>query len=409
MNDLKNEINTVLVCGDLIIDNHIYKGSRKKAATKNVGGTEIIRTLGGAHLTYSLLRFPNNTEEVISWYNSRKAFEEISKHPEDQAYAEWDIVSKDKCSFKQALGFGNVKKDQEELKYQNFVEEPEIDPDILVIDEGGLGFREHALVEALPESKCYILKTNSPLADGKLWKTLIEQHSRKLITLLSINELRKYDIKISKGISWEQTCLDLCYELVTHKALTNLLKSKFLVISMGAAGAIIIKDGDNEKMAEFALVFDPEYMEGDWEQKLNLNCIGQMCAFTAGFTYNHMQSMAPDPEEVRITDIMKSVKKGTYYLRKLLVTKFKWSPFRVIFSGEVAPYPEFNEENLMEDPGSDVELKPQDIFELSDAFIPSPYWYASTGKFPIDYEKYLNENLWSIFLNNYDHLRAIIT
>ena len=83
------KLNSVLVGGDLIIDHHTYRGSRKKAAWKKKIGTESVSTLGGAHLTYSLLQKFENGNQVDCWYDPELAFNAIkAEHPENQAFAE---------------------------------------------------------------------------------------------------------------------------------------------------------------------------------------------------------------------------------------------------------------------------------------------------------------------------------
>jgi hypothetical protein len=83
------KLNSVLVGGDLIIDHHTYKGGRKKAAWKKMFGTKIESTLGGAHLTYSLIKQINPGADVDCWYDPELAYNAIKAgHPENQAFAE---------------------------------------------------------------------------------------------------------------------------------------------------------------------------------------------------------------------------------------------------------------------------------------------------------------------------------
>jgi hypothetical protein len=135
------------------------------------------------------------------------------------------------------------------LDYERIHKSSLADRDLLVIDDGAIGFRHSSVTSDMPRSKCCILKTNQPLFDGYLWKILMNRKRiDRLITLISVDELREYDIKVSKGISWEQTCLDLCYELVNHSLLKHLIKCKFLFVSMGAAGAVVVKNGRRRKL-----------------------------------------------------------------------------------------------------------------------------------------------------------------
>ena len=382
----ESKLNTVLICGDLIIDNHTYKGRRIKAAWKKVIGTETISTLGGAHLTYSLIKQFKNGKKVDCWYDPELAMNAIkAEHPENHAFAEWEAARDGTRRFKRALGYGIVNNVSRNLDYERIHKSSVDVKDILVIDDGGLGFRQSSVTSELPKYKCCILKTNQPLLDGYLWKMLMNRERiSKLITLISIHELSNFDIKIRKGISWEQTCLDLCYELVHHSLLKQLIACKFLVISIGAAGAMVIKNGSKKKLAEFALAYDPGYLESEWEIKENVNGIGQMCAFTAGFTHDIINRDVRNLEKTNIMDLIKCAKSGTLYLRKMLEVKTGW------------PIPA-NGTDQNADSDSDLTTQAEAVF--SDAFIPSPYWYKQHGQ-------YLKDNLWSIFLKNYDRTKG---
>jgi hypothetical protein len=374
--------NSVLVCGDLIIDHHTFKGRRKKAAWKTAIGTEVISTLGGAHLTYSLIRKFENGKEADCWYDPELAMNAIrAGHPENQAYAEWEIARDGTRRFKRGLGYGVMKDSGRNLDYERINKSGVDNVDLMVIDDGALGFRHSSVTSEMPQYKCCILKTNQPLLDGYLWKTLMNsERIDRLITLISIEELREYEIKVSKGVSWEQTCLDLCYELVYHSLLKHLIKCKFIVVSMGTAGAVVIKNGSRKKAAEFALAYDPGFLEGEWEAKESVDAIGQMCAFTAGFTQNMINRDVNDLEKITVSDIIGCAKSGTLYLRNMMQTKNGWP----------VPADGSDPETIS---GSDLTSQAESAF--SDAFIPSPYWYRPRNE-------YIKESSWSIFLDNYD-------
>ena len=149
---------------------------------------------------------------------------------------------------------------------------------------------------------------------------------------------------------------------------------------MGAAGAVVIKNGSRRKAAEFALAYDPGFLEGEWEAKQSVDAIGQMCGFTAGFTQNMLNRDIRDLEKITISDIIGCAKSGTLYLRSMMRTENGWP----------VPADGSDPEVLS---GSELASQAESVF--SDAFIPSPYWYRPRNE-------YLKESVWSIFLNNYD-------
>lgn len=376
------KLNSVLVGGDLIIDHHTYKGGRKKAAWTKMVGTKIVSALGGAHLTYSLLKQINPGANVDCWYDPELALNAIKAgHPGNQAYAEWETARDGTHRFKRALGYGIVEDIKNSLDYERIHKSSLDDRDLLVIDDGALGFRHSSVTSEMPRYNCCILKTNQPLLDGYLWKTLMNaERIDKLIVLISIDELREYDIKVSSGISWEQTCLDLCYELVHHSLLKHLIKCKFLVVTMGADGAVVIKNGSKKKAAEFALAYDPGFLEGEWEAEESAGGIGRMCAFTAGFTHGMLYRDVRDLEKITIADVIECAKTGIQTLRKMMQLKTGWP----------VPAEGSDPEALS---GNDPDAHDESTF--SDAFIPSPYWYRPRSE-------YVKDGSWSIFYNNYD-------
>ena len=157
--------------------------------------------------------------------------------------------------------------------------------DLIVIDEAGLGYRKF---QPTLKNKKVILKMSYPFCEGELWNKLIVK-GNDLITIVNLSNLRKYDIKVSSGISWEQTALDLAFELTNNFRLKELLKSSHVIVNIGSAGALYIKNGSDETKAEFQLIFDPKNMEGEWEIE-NGTSIGLGSAFTAGFTRKFIES-----------------------------------------------------------------------------------------------------------------------
>ncbi len=100
------------------------------------------------------------------------------------------------------------------------------------------------------------------------------------LTIISVNDIRKQDARISSRISWEQSALDLVYELETNIRLADLKKSKYLVITFGSSGAVtIVKKADGS--FEYKLVFDPRHLESEWEESKKGTIIGIMSCFTA--------------------------------------------------------------------------------------------------------------------------------
>ncbi len=168
------------------------------------------------------------------------------------------------------MGFGEDKDKDETQWYKT---DPEIKSKsfkIIAIDEAGIGFRKH--LKSWPEfssAEKIILKTTYPLCQGPLWNELV-RHKEKLITIVNLYQIKHYNVRISNGISWEQTALDIVYGIHQDPVLKNLLKSSELIITIGTAGAVHIKTAETPGDYEYRLIFDPENMEEEWEEKYSV-------------------------------------------------------------------------------------------------------------------------------------------
>jgi len=168
---------------------------------------------------------------------------------------------------------------------------------MLIFDDGGTNFRkeEEAWKSYLDKfqikrkdyENLIILKASYPLSKGKLFKTLTETYKDRLTIVTSIDEIRKEDVLISKGISWEQTALDLVKELKKESnRIHNLLNCKYLVINFHSEGALYIQM-KNDLIWKCRLIFDPEHLEGEWSKVNNImgTVIGINDVFTSSIAY----------------------------------------------------------------------------------------------------------------------------
>lgn len=72
----------ILVTGDVVTDNHIYKGKRQVTSSKSKSGTIITQTPGGAWLNYDILKHTaSNVRFGLNLDENTKL--------DQQAFAEW--------------------------------------------------------------------------------------------------------------------------------------------------------------------------------------------------------------------------------------------------------------------------------------------------------------------------------
>jgi hypothetical protein len=406
----------ILITGDYVIDHHLLKGNKSEASGREEIGTLLLHTYGGAKLTYDLrFGFVKMIESFIADekkkadYNKDKSkyqeFEFLWSFKENHSsimekgsihdsYLRWQVIEKEDkdnkkfkiCKLHEKLGFG-VKLIDKGIDWFNVIDDINKQSfETVVIDEAGIGFRNFP--DAWPDfskTNNIILKTTHPLCNGMLWNEL-QKHSSKLTTILNLNQLKHYNIKISNGISWEQTALDIVYSLYKNKTLKNLLISNILIITIGSAGAIVIEHNKNNQL-EYNLVYDPVFMEGEWEDRFSekiLNHIGLGCSFLTGFVLS------------KNINSLKTVENVIAGLKTMTVA---------MLDGVL---------KLNQNGFEHVDLS-RSLLKLNErkyysAFIPSPDWtpeIVNEKAIPKDdLFFYIHNSEWSILENNYDNYKS---
>jgi hypothetical protein len=299
---------SIYIVGDNIIDHHLY--------IKQQDGFDYPTLLqmsknGGAHLIFNLLnRFKSkrvafgNKKPLLENYDIKFGHKLESRRIEEDELFRYETGllwepyrltnNKSRPEYKifhwrisNKLGYGHTFRNNRRIK--RFVLDDAITPnkdDILVIDDGGLEFRkqEEFYKKLLQNNWKYILlKISNPVGAGSLFHELIKNHSEKLIIVTTANELRQSNVRISKGVSWEQSISDLILELNQNKQIKDLKKCKSLIVTFSTEGAFYIdnaKTGEDE-ITKYRLLFDNKYLEGEF---INEEISGEMFGFQSTFT-----------------------------------------------------------------------------------------------------------------------------
>ena len=383
--------NDILVTGDFVIDHHLLKGNKSEAYGSGNIGTKLTATYGGAKLTFDLAEYlvkrirpkKGRVKAKCLWPFPDKPELISSEGTDHDSYLRWEIKrTADKKNTKnqyclklfERLGFGGLKVSDKSGWFKAVRKTNSGNYKFIIIDEAGIGFRNHP--ESWPDfsqAERIILKTTFPLCEGPLWREL-SGHGRKLTTILNLNQIKHYNIKVSNGISWEQTALDIVYGIHKDPVLRNLLRSGELIITIGTAGAVLITTGENPDLYEYRLIFDPENMEEEWEEKYKgeiINQIGLGSSFLAGFSgpYCAGTIAVRDCIKVGLNTMVTAMVKGVFEL------------------------------------SGNSRLRPNDLssalFEryfnryYSSAFIPSPAWSSGLA--------FTHNQQWSILENNYEN------
>ncbi len=295
-------MNNMLVTGDVLYDCNIYEGKRATPGSIDSMGTKVIYSRGGAGLLYDIIKElikRKNVEDKIeaSQYvvNFDLDLKEVNKLNTCQhSFAFWQPCLKEAGSKKyvwrmtQPLGYGDLRKDQCKCQI-NKSSERLIDPQIVVIDDGALGFRSSINKSSWPLAisgetegapEWVILKMSGPVAQGDLFREVSEKFKDKLIIVVSINDIRHEEVGITKGLSWERTAQDLLLGLKFNPRMRNLMKCRHLIISFGSEGVLWLnRQGDK---TENNLVFDPANLEFEWGEQFEGSAFGTLSCLTAG-------------------------------------------------------------------------------------------------------------------------------
>ncbi len=298
-------VRKILVTGDVIVDHHLYKGNRLQPGRQGGRGTQLQTSPGGAALLYALLdqvRQHGLSDSAESAKTPAGRFEvalgvDTSKlerfPPALHSFGVWSPKRRSARDDKQvwrlteAQGYGESCCEPVAMPvHDDVLRSP---ADILVLDDGGLSFRSSNSSKAWPAAlgarsklkpQWIVLKTSSPLARGDLWRTVSDERFRdRTIVVTSVTDVRSEPVRVTRGISWERTALDLVDELNSNPVLVPLKRCRHCIISLGSEGAIHLERG---KAPTYRLIFDPAHLEGEWQATVDGEAFGYMSCLVAG-------------------------------------------------------------------------------------------------------------------------------
>jgi len=360
----------IYILGDNIIDHHLYIKQQK-----NLDFPTLLQKSqnGGAHLLFDLIeKFKHSKigageeDPLLENYDiicgqkvvSRKIKDgETCKVETGLLWKPYPLTNDEKdpdfetlhWRISNKLGYGHTfRKDR---KIEEFIFNDEITPqkdDILVIDDGGLEFRtlkaKHKKLLKI-KWKFILLKMSNPVASGSLFQELIENHSDKLIIVTTASELRQSNVRISKGVSWEQSISDLVLELNHNKQVEDLRRCKLLIVTFSTEGAFYIENSkdEDELITKYRLLFDNRYLEREFiNEKISGEVFGYQSTFTLAILLG-LISYDKDPEKNK--DAFEAmINNGLSATRSLAINghgniddKDPEYPYKVVFKNLVDP------------------------------------------------------------------------
>ena len=289
----------IFVTGDFIIDHHLYEGARHHFGDPTPGVT-VCRQNGGAGLIADLLRTFEVLKGSVSCARAMPEGDpdELIGH---QAFAFWrplpadSPVEKRYWRCKDAMGFGDRPREGTEgtppSDCWRYVPPQHPEPEIIVISEGGMGFRDtRKCWDALPfaNASLIVLKTAAPLATGALWNELSGRYQDKLIVVVSADELRKSNARIGMGLSWEATFADVLKEVAPMGRLSNLCRCRHLIVTFGSEGAVwfdfdsvAAQTADPENTGRVTFIYQAGEIEHNHAREVEGTAFGFLTCMTA--------------------------------------------------------------------------------------------------------------------------------
>ncbi len=311
---------TILVTGDVVLDHNLYSGKRNTPDSSATCGMKYTLQPGGAMLTYGILKALNTPpstdppKETSDSWDVSFGLKEMT--PDDlkgwpanfTTGAVWDQYDGQKKNesvwrLSKNLGYGSSIKSQYPATPAQ--ELNSLTPSIMLIDDGGMGFRLQTSSGCWPsvltskdidqQLQWIILKMSSPLARGDLWRLLVSQWSEKLVVIVAADDLRSEDVRVTRGLSWESTVDDLVDEIQSNPALSGLQACRHLVVTMRGDAALWMGHPGKPEMRRCSLLFDRERAEGEWETGIKGDSYGYLSAITASLAW-HMRNTAPNAQ-----------------------------------------------------------------------------------------------------------------
>ena len=318
----------ILVTGDVVLDHNIYEGKRLTADSRD-HGTVYSATEGGAKLAgrilsalkpgvaiFGLQELPTRAGWPESFQNGA-VWESTLTDAKDGPRPHWSLARN--------LGYGGGKTDS--YPFVPAAGLADLNPTVLVIDDGALGFRREVARHCWPpfltqqdakqlDAPWILLKVSRPFASGPLWELLANRWRDKLIVVATASDLRNENGRIARGLSWESAVDDIVDELDLNPAISGLRTCRHLIVTIRGYAALWLDHSTDSMLRRCQLVFDRERCEGQWEDEgRRREAYGFMSAFTASVASGIADDIAKGTKAPDLTIPISAGLSATRFLR----------------------------------------------------------------------------------------------
>ena len=322
-----NDHSAVLVTGDFTIDNNTYAGCRGSAAAADAPATACLSAKGGAWIVHGLLTAVHDLHTKGGTAGFEVHCDGDGLPEQLTSYALWEPRELDPGNKppvhvwrrSRHLGFAAppaagapAPLGADKARTRN----PRR-PEVLVMDEYGTGCRFRPTRFQLAPTWT-VLKTVCPLFQGSLWHGIARDPrlADGLVVIVSVADLRRSDVRISDGISWERTATSLAREMVNSPALAGLRKARHALVVLDTEGCLWMRR-DGARDWRLRLVFDPHHMETEWaaSKKAGDEVGGELSCLAAAVAVRlAMLDANLDPEDA---DLEPAIRAGLSAMRVL--------------------------------------------------------------------------------------------
>lgn len=292
-------VKNVVVAGDVTVDWMIARSrTRLGSATYGdrwggAGSARVAAEAGGAALIAAILRKSATPNTKIVSPDIPEDFESPRNRRLVRSYSAWGAFPTSRMksdgghSWRADEFFGtDCMTDKESARLA--IPEDIPDPDLLVLDDSDLGFRDDE--ESWPMALCepptavpwVVAKMVHPFCEGDLWKRFYAEFLDRLVIAVSPSDVRKGTTIARPGLSWERTAEDMLNAVKNHEGLSQ---AALVMVSLDTAGALLVpRDG------KACLIFDPLFQEGDWQREYPGMMMGYTTCYVAALALAALES-----------------------------------------------------------------------------------------------------------------------
>jgi len=260
-----------LLSDQVIHWNIVPESDRKNVYLEHWGNKSIMRFMNqldlyftkmGFSLDWSLLENGMTIQETENLNPANTAFNHV--------FATWDAFSEGREKAWRIEEIEHVGQASEVMATPPKLEDLAL-ADLLLIQDWGMKIRDMDLPDVGDPhaNRWMIYRPYPPVFQGNLWRSVSPNMGENSVLVLRASDLRRLDVSISKGLSWEQTLQDLITEIYCERNLSlhPLRTATYVVLSFGNTGTLLIHNPLNQEgiKPEIQFFFDSMSVEGDWE------------------------------------------------------------------------------------------------------------------------------------------------